>query len=105
MTKSGLKDITITTKSKEARDLYVEALDLYELRRQNSVEKRRENLNKAITLDPDFLLAKATLYSDLGTETNNSILRDVYERREKLVKWKPVLLNFYITGGLIMIQK
>ena len=47
---SGLKDITITTKSKEARDLYVEALDLYELRRQNSVEKRRENLNKAITL-------------------------------------------------------
>ena len=91
---SGLKDITITTKSKEARDLYVEALDLYELRRQNSVEKRRENLNKAITLDPDFLLAKATLYSDLGTETNNSILRDVYERREEVSEMEAGIIEF-----------
>tara|TARA_Y100000768_G_scaffold361976_1_gene320427 strand:+ start:15 stop:692 length:678 start_codon:yes stop_codon:yes gene_type:complete len=91
---NSIKDITVTTKSNEARDLYFEALNLYELRRQNSVEKRRENLNKAVALDPDFLLAKATLYSNLGTETNNSILRDVYERREEVSEMEAGIIEF-----------
>ena len=91
---NSIKDITVTTKSNEARDLYFEALNLYELRRQNSVEKRRENLNKAVALDPDFLLAKATLYSNLGTETNNSILRAVYERREEVSGIEAGIIEF-----------
>ena len=55
---SQLPDITITTSSPEAKDAYIEAMTLYDLRRQVSVDKRKSLLNKAIALDPDFLLSK-----------------------------------------------
>ena len=67
---SNLPDITITTSSSEAKEAYLKAMDLFDLRRQATVEERRTLLNQAITLDPEFLLAKASLYSILGTELN-----------------------------------
>ena len=67
---AGLPDITITTKSSEAKEAYLKALDLFDQRRQFTVEERR-TAKSSDTLDPDFLLAKATLYSFIGTENNN----------------------------------
>ena len=91
---SKLPDITITTSSSEAKDAYLESMKLYDLRRQVSVEKRKSLLNKAIALDPDFLLAKATLYSFLGTEFNNAALKNVYEEREKVSDMEAKIIEF-----------
>ena len=93
---SKLPDITITTSSSEAKDAYLESMKLYDLRRQVSVEKRKSLLNKAIALDPDFLLAKATLYSLLGTEFNNAALKNVYEEREKVSDMEAKIIEFLI---------
>ena len=91
---AGLPDITITTKSSEAKEAYLKALDLYDLRRQFTVEERKGLLNQAISLDPDFLLAKATLYSFLGTENNNSILKEVFEERDKVSEMEAKIIEF-----------
>ena len=91
---SKLPDITITTSSSEAKDAYLESMKLYDLRRQVSVEKRKSLLNKAIALDPNFLLAKATLYSFLGTEFNNAALKNVYEEREKVSDMEAKIIEF-----------
>ena len=91
---AGLPDITITTKSSEAKEAYLKALDLYDQRRQFTVEERRGLLNQAVSLDPDFLLAKATLYSFIGTENNNSILKEVYEERNKVSEMEAKIIEF-----------
>ncbi len=91
---AGLPDITITTKSNEAKEAYLKALDLYDQRRQFTVEERRGLLNQAVSLDPDFLLAKATLYSFIGTENNNSILKEVYEERNKVSEMEAKIIEF-----------
>ena len=45
-------------------------------------------------MDPDFLLAKATLYSFLGTEFNNAALKNVYEEREKVSDMEAKIIEF-----------
>ena len=91
---AGLPDITITTKSSEAKEAYLKALDLFDLRRQSTNEERKSLLNKAITLDPDFLLAKATLYSFTGTDYNNKILKEVYDERENVSDMEAKIIEF-----------
>ena len=91
---SNLPDITITTSSSEAKDAYLKAMDLFDLRRQATVEERRTLLNQAITLDPEFLLAKASLYSILGTEFNNRVLKDVYDERDKVSEMESKIIEF-----------
>ena len=80
--KLNLPDITITTNSEEAKNAFLDAMYNFETRGSN--EQRRTLLNQAITIDPDFLLAKAALYSFVGTEFNNSVLESVYEERNKV---------------------
>ena len=92
---AGLPDITITTKSSEAKEAYLKALDLFDLRRQSTNEERKSLLNKAITLDPDFLLAKATLYSFTGTDYNNKILKEVYDERENVSDMEAKIIEFF----------
>ena len=53
---SSLPDITITTSSSEAKEAFLKAMDLFDQRRQATIEERRTLLNQAITLDPNFLL-------------------------------------------------
>ena len=91
---SQLPDITITTSSSEAKEAYLKAMDLYDQRRQATVEERKTLLNQALTLDPDFLLAKASLYSMLGTEYNNKVLKDVYDARESVSEMESKIIEF-----------
>ena len=91
---ANLPDITITSKSEDAKKAFFMAMDLLDLRRQATVEERRTLLNQAITLDPDFLLAKATLYSMLGTDRNNKVLKDVYENRNEVSELEAKIIEF-----------
>ncbi len=92
---AGLPDITITTTSSEAKEAYLKALDLFDLRRQSTNDERKSLLNQAISLDPNFLLAKATLYSFTGTEYNNRILKEVYDEREKVSEMEAKIIEFF----------
>ena len=91
---ANLPDITITSKSEDAKKAFFMAMDLLDLRRQATVEERRTLLNQAITLDPDFLLAKAALYSMLGTDRNNKVLKDVYENRNEVSELEAKIIEF-----------
>ena len=92
--RSTLPDITITTSSSEAKDAFLKAMDLMDLRRQATREERKSLLNQAITLDPNFLLAKAALYSTLGTEYNNRVLKDVFDERDKVSEMEAKIIEF-----------
>ena len=59
--KLNLPDITTTTSSEEARNAFFKALDNHD--NSGNWEQRRTLLNQAITLDPNFLLAKADFIS------------------------------------------
>ncbi len=91
---SSLPDITITTSSSEAKEAFLKAMDLFDQRRQATIEERRTLLNQAITLDPNFLLAKASLYSMLGTEFNNRVLKDVYDERNNVSEMESKIIEF-----------
>ena len=66
-------------------------------------DEQNNLLNQAITIDPDFLLAKAALYSFVGTEFNNSVLESVYEEEIKLVIQQKLLSSY--NRGLVMILR
>ena len=91
--KLNLPDITITTNSEEAKNAFLDAMYNFETRGSN--EQRRTLLNQAITIDPDFLLAKAALYSFVGTEFNNSVLESVYEERNKVSDMEAKIIEFF----------
>ena len=91
--KLNLPDITITTNSEEAKKAFLDAMYNFETR--GSTEERRTLLNQAITTDPDFLLAKAALYSFVGTEFNNTVLASVYEERNKVSDMEAKIIEFF----------
>lgn len=91
--KLNLPDITISTTSEEAKNAFLDAMYNFETR--GSDEQRRTLLNQAITIDPDFLLAKAALYSFVGTESNNSVLESVYEERNKVSDMEAKIIEFF----------
>ena len=57
-------------------------------------EQRRTLLNQALTLDPNFLLAKGILYSNLGAENNNSVLKDVFDKRGEVSDMESKIIEF-----------
>jgi tetratricopeptide (TPR) repeat protein len=68
--------IAITTKSKEARQAFIEARGLAEgLRTQNSIE----HYQKAVTLDPDFALA------ELGLANTSPTAKEAFEHIRRAV--------------------
>ena len=90
--KLNLPDISTTTSSEEARNAFFKALDNSD--NGGNREQIRTLLNQAITLDPNFLLAKAVLYSNLGTENNNSVLKDVFDKREEVSDMEAKIIEF-----------
>ena len=88
----NLPDITTTTNSEEARVAFFKALDNYD--NGGNWEQRRTLLNQALTLDPNFLLAKGILYSNLGAENNNSVLKDVFDKRGEVSDMESKIIEF-----------
>ena len=94
--KENLKDITITTKSDEARKLLLEALNADQQNRTNLVP---DILKSAIAKDPDFVLAKALLNSGFirpQSSVNIRILSDIYNNSlDKVSEMEAMLIKTY----------